>query len=190
MKRILRLTASRRRARPSATVCVVARTMRAGIRRVRLRLAVKQHRNLAESSVSSNANRLTLGCNDSVREWPRAVPFGCPPGGRRRRHEQTAEFRDTYRWRSGIKSTNGCLGNKFPIRGGRAAAFHPPSGRASATMLALPSPRCARPSLREGEMFMETAVTGTSHRNFVAAFARTPAGRLRTSAPCRTGQQP
>ena len=38
-----------------------------------------------------------------------------PQAARRRQHEQTAEFRDSYRWRSGIESTNGCLKRRLGL---------------------------------------------------------------------------
>ncbi len=38
-----------------------------------------------------------------------------PEAARRRRHEQTAEFRDSYRWRSGIEGTNSCLKRRLGL---------------------------------------------------------------------------
>jgi Transposase DDE domain len=38
-----------------------------------------------------------------------------PRAAQRRRHEQTAEFRDTYRWRSGIESTNSGLKRRLGL---------------------------------------------------------------------------
>ena len=39
-----------------------------------------------------------------------------PQAARRRRHEQTKEFRDRYRWRSGIESTNSGLKRRLGLR--------------------------------------------------------------------------
>ena len=38
-----------------------------------------------------------------------------PEAARRRRHEQTDEFRDSYRWRSGIEGTNSCLKRRLGL---------------------------------------------------------------------------
>ena len=38
-----------------------------------------------------------------------------PEAARRRRHEQTPEFRDSYRWRSGIESTNSSLKRRLGL---------------------------------------------------------------------------
>lgn len=38
-----------------------------------------------------------------------------PEAARRRRHEQTMEFRDSYRWRSGIESTNSSLKRRLGL---------------------------------------------------------------------------
>ena len=38
-----------------------------------------------------------------------------PTAARRRRHEQTSEFRDSYRWRSGIEGTNSCLKRRLGL---------------------------------------------------------------------------
>lgn len=39
-----------------------------------------------------------------------------PQASRRRRHEQTREFRDSYRWRSGIESTNSALKRRLGLK--------------------------------------------------------------------------
>ncbi len=39
-----------------------------------------------------------------------------PQAARRRRHEQTEEFRDSYRWRSGIESTNSSLKRRLGLK--------------------------------------------------------------------------
>lgn len=39
-----------------------------------------------------------------------------PQAARRRRHEQTSEFRDAYRWRSGIESTNSSLKRRLGLK--------------------------------------------------------------------------
>ena len=38
-----------------------------------------------------------------------------PKAARRRRQEQTSEFRDSYRWRSGIESTNSSLKRRLGL---------------------------------------------------------------------------
>lgn len=42
--------------------------------------------------------------------------WDAPTAARRRRHEQTSEFRDSYRWRSGIESTNSGLKRRLGLR--------------------------------------------------------------------------
>lgn len=41
--------------------------------------------------------------------------FDAPEAARRRRHEQTSAFRDSYRWRSGIESTNSSLKRRLGL---------------------------------------------------------------------------
>lgn len=48
-----------------------------------------------------------------------------PRAAARRRHEQTDEFRDLYRWRSGIEATNSCLKRKLGMTRLRVRGFKP-----------------------------------------------------------------
>jgi hypothetical protein len=46
-----------------------------------------------------------------------------PQSAQRRKHEQTDEFRDIYRWRSGIEGTNSCLKRRLGLKRLRVRGF-------------------------------------------------------------------
>lgn len=64
-------------------------------------------------------NKKTSKANGRIQFKPLAVR-----AAERRRHEQTDEFRDRYRWRSGIEATNSCLKRQMGLKRLRVRGFN------------------------------------------------------------------